>query len=122
VRQAIQALPNPVAMGDKLPVLRVIAAWPSPANLIGDNTKDKHPLATLRMDKVTQLVDLRILTVLGRQVEQEDSDRILDDPEVRAEEAATDVESSDRDADSPDADSPELSDDEEPAVKRARHN
>jgi hypothetical protein len=73
---------------DSLPVLRVIAALPSTAEIAVDDTKDSHPLAALRMDRAAKLVDLGILTTLGRQLERGKVKRTLDDLDVAAAEAA----------------------------------
>ncbi|KAF8591868.1 hypothetical protein K439DRAFT_1656340 [Ramaria rubella] len=82
---ALSSLPQTVDVGGKFPILRVVAAWPSIALTTEDETGDKHPLATLKMERV-QAVSLTgscMLHALGKQFEHfpvkrhEDEDETL---------------------------------------------
>jgi hypothetical protein len=71
LREALGSLPQTVDVGGEFPILWVVAAWPSVTSITIDETHDKHPLATLKMERVQDVnsTSTSILHALGRRFE-----------------------------------------------------
>ncbi|KAF8591863.1 hypothetical protein K439DRAFT_1536510 [Ramaria rubella] len=81
---ALSSLPQTVDVGGKFPILRVVAAWPSIALITEDETGDKHPLATLKMERVQAVSSTGscMLHALGKQFEHFPAKRLEDEDET----------------------------------------